>query len=124
MAIPKFIIGGTDYARFISDLKPVRNDLDADGSGRDISDGYFYRERIALKQVWSVSFIPLSRIEMMSVAAAFKPQYLTITMLDPETGADRQAQYYASSMDYGSQRYIPGDDDVEYIGATITVRER
>ena len=124
MAVPKFIIGNTDYARYILDLTSSRNDLDAEGSGRDISDGYFYRERITLKQVWNVSFVPLSRAQMMNIAAAFKPQYLTITMLDPETGADRQAQYYASSMDYGSQRYVPGDDDVEYIGAKITVRER
>lgn len=124
MAIPKFIIGGTDYARFISDLKPVRNDLDADGSGRDISTGYFYRERIAQKQVWTVSFVPLKRSELMAIAAALNPQYVTITILDPLTGSTRNMDCYASSMDYGSQRYIPGDDDVEYIGATITVRER
>lgn len=122
--IPKFLIDGTDYAEYIEELKPVRNDLDADGSGRDISDGYFYRERIAQKNVWTVSFIPLRSAQMRTIASALNPQYLTITMLNPLTNTYTTTEYYASSMDFGTQRYIPSDDDVEYIGATITVRER
>jgi len=126
--IPVFIVGegnnAVDIAKYIGDLKPVRNDLDKDGSGRDITDGYFYRERIAQKKKWSVSFIPLSETEMYQIANLLDPQYLTITFIDPKTNAQSTSQYYASSMDYGSQLGSKADNAITYVGASINVTER
>ena len=50
---PIFKIGKNDYTAFLAEdgLAPVRNDLDADGSGRNLLDGLMYRTRIAQKDV-------------------------------------------------------------------------
>ena len=42
---PIFKIGEHDYTAFLEKLSPVKNDLDADGSGRNILDGLMYRSR-------------------------------------------------------------------------------
>ena len=36
MAKPTLTINNHDYAAYIEELSPSRNDLDADGSGRDV----------------------------------------------------------------------------------------
>ena len=50
---PIFKIGKNDYTAFLAEdgLAPVRNDLDADGSGRNLLDGLMYRARIAQKKL-------------------------------------------------------------------------
>lgn len=45
---PIFKIGEHDYTAFLAEdgLSPVRNDLDADGSGRNLLDGLMYRAEL------------------------------------------------------------------------------
>ena len=38
MAVPMFVVNGHDYAKLITELKPSRNDVDSDGSGRNLLD--------------------------------------------------------------------------------------
>lgn len=54
---PIFKIGEHDYTVFLAEdgLAPVRNDLDADGSGRNLLDGLMYRARIAEKKTKTLS---------------------------------------------------------------------
>lgn len=54
---PIFKIGKNDYTAFLAEdgLAPVRNDLDADGSGRNLLDGLMYRARIAQKKTKTLS---------------------------------------------------------------------
>ena len=57
MSRPIFKINGHDYTRYLAEdgLKPTRNDLDSDGSGRNLLDGLMYRSRIATKVKWTVA---------------------------------------------------------------------
>ena len=57
--VPRFYISNKDYAAYVAEINPVRNDLDKDGSGRNILDGYFYRTRTASKEKWKVKFVDL-----------------------------------------------------------------
>ena len=49
MAAPVLIINNHDYAPLVEELNIVNNDLDADGSGRDVQTGLMYRTRVATK---------------------------------------------------------------------------
>ena len=46
MAQPKLKIGSVDFTARVATLGLSNNDLDADGSGRDISDGEMHRTKI------------------------------------------------------------------------------
>ena len=46
---PVLIIGGHDYAPLVEELNISRNDLDAEGSGRDVQTGLMHRTRVATK---------------------------------------------------------------------------
>ena len=102
---PIFKIGDHDYTEFVAELKPVRNDLDAEGSGRNLLDGTMFRTRIAQKDKWSVSFLKLPELIMKSIAEDINPEFVQITMLDPKTNRLLEKTYYTSTLTYGSQRY-------------------
>ena len=69
MSRPIFKINGHDYTRYLAEdgLKPTRNDLDSDGSGRNLLDGLMYRSRIATKVKWTVSFERLDEAVMAQI---------------------------------------------------------
>ena len=121
-----------DLAPYLTDFKPSRNDLDADGSGRDTLDGYFYRERVAQKAKFTLSFWPLDENEMAMINTFLNDPYLDITYLDPMSNDYRRAEFYASSFDWGTQRARKARDtmgratiyETEYIGASINIQER
>lgn len=115
-----------DLAPFLMELKPSRNDLDADGSGRDVIDGYFYRERIADKIKLQLKFWPLDEDEMRQIGAILYDQYLDLTYLDPRTNQYRRSDFYASTFDYGTQMsHKQGNSYVtEYVGAALNITER
>ena len=58
---PVFKIGNHDYTAFLADdgLQPVRNDLDADGSGRNLLDGlmlflFFGQQKYRISHCWNI----------------------------------------------------------------------
>lgn len=121
---PQFKINGHDYTAFIEELSPVRNDLDADGSGRNILDGLMYRARIAQKDKWSVKFLRLPELIMKSIAEDINPEYVQITMLDPKTNRILTKTYYTSTLTYGAQRYNQSTNTTYYEGCTFNITER
>ena len=123
---PVFKIGNHDYTAFLADdgLSPVRNDLDADGSGRNLLDGLMYRARIAQKDKWSVKFLKLPEQIMKSIAADINPEYVQITLLDPKTNRVLTKNYYTSTLNYGVQRYDRSSDTTYYEGCTFDLTER
>lgn len=124
MSQPVFTIGGTNYAQYIEELTPVRNDLDADGSGRNLLDGLMYRTRIAQKEKWTVKCCRLTAVTMASLAAAVDATYVNVTLLNPKTNSQQSKSYYISSFTYGSQRYDPYNGEVYYDGCTFNMIER
>ena len=122
--IPQFKIGNHDYTAYVEELIPVRNDLDADGSGRNILDGLMYRSRIAQKDKWNVKYLPLPELIAKAIAEDINPEYYSVTMLDPKTNALTTKSYYTSTLTYGAQRYDKASGITYYHGCTFDMTER
>lgn len=123
---PILKIGNHDYTAWLAEdgLAPVRNDIDADGSGRNLLDGLMYRARIAQKDKWTVKFNRMPELIMRSLAADVDGEYTDITFLDPKTNRIMTKTYYTSALTYGTQRYDKGDNRTYYEGCTFNMTER
>lgn len=123
---PIFKIGNHDYTEYVAEdgLSPVRNDLDADGSGRNIMDGTMYRTRICSKDKWTISMLRLPEVIAQRLAKDLDATYVSVTMLDPKTNRHLTKTYYCSSVTYGIQRYNRSDGLTYYDGLTFNITER
>lgn len=121
---PILKIGTNDYTEFLEaeGLKPTRNDLDADGSGRNLLDGLMYRSRIAQKLKWTVSFNRIDEDTMARLENDMSTQYVSVTLLNPKTKAYDTRTYYCSTINNGVQRW-DGHKTV-YDGVTFNLTER
>lgn len=123
---PVFKINGNDYTRYLADdgLKPTKNDLDSDGSGRNLLDGLMYRSRIATKDKWTVTFLRLdeSVIQKLYADMYADQNYVSVTMLDAKTNRYLEKTYYCSTINEGVQRYVGGR--TVYDGVTFNITER
>ena len=110
MPLPCFIVNGHDYAEYIAadGLKPSRNDLDKDGSGRNILDGLMYRTRISTKLKYSVSFLRLTASLLQQLENDLDGQYVDITMLVAKTNQRETHTYYTSTINEGVQHCVDG----------------
>lgn len=124
MAMPVLTINGHDYAQYIETLSPSRNDLDADGSGRDVETGIMYRTRIAVKQKWDVKMLRLTEAIHRQLLADISPAFFTATVLDPITGALASKTFYTSSVPFGAQRYDKSSGAPVYDGMSFSMTER
>lgn len=121
---PIFKTNGHDYTQWLSDegLKPSRNDLDADGSGRNLLDGLMYRSRISSKKKWTVTFNRMDEIIAAQLLSDMYPQYVRITTLDAMENRYIEREYYCSTVNEGTQRYRGGR--TVYDGITFNITER
>lgn len=121
---PIFKTNGHDYTRWLSDegLKPSRNDLDADGSGRNLLDGLMYRSRISSKKKWTVTFNRMDEIIAAQLLTDMYPQYVRITTLDAMENRYIEREYCCSTVIEGTQRYRGGR--TVYDGITFNITER
>lgn len=124
MARPVLIINGHDYAPYIEELSPSRNDLDADGSGRDVQTGEMFRTRIAVKQKWEVKMLRLSQALHMQLLADIYPVDYNVTILDPTTGQQATKTMYTSTVPFGAQRYDKETGAPYYDGMTFSMTEK
>lgn len=123
---PTFQINGHDYTEYLSweGLKATRNDLDKDGSGRNLLDGLMYRFRVATKVQWTVSFNRLSEDVMKQLETDMyaTDNYVKITMLDAKTNRYMERTYYCSAINEGIQRYVGGQTVYDEVTFNITER--
>ena len=124
MARPVLIINGHDYARYVEELNPSRNDLDADGSGRDVQTGLMYRTRIAVKQKWDVKLLRLTEAVHRQLLADISPAFYNATVLDPVTGQQATKTFYTSSVPFGAQRFDRNSGAPVYDGMSFSMTER
>ena len=124
MAVPMFVVNGHDYAKLITELKPSRNDVDSDGSGRNLLDGLMYRSRLAKKRKWAVTFDRLDAKTMMQLENDMYggKDYISITLLDARVNRGVTSSYYFSTINEGVQRSIKGK--TYYDGVTFDIIER
>ena len=121
---PVFKIGNHDYAEYIEELVPARNDLDSGDSGRNLLNGLMYRNRITQKDTWTVKCLRLSEQTMLSLSTDLKPVYVQVTMLNPATNTVTTKSYYTATLSYGTQRYNKSKNIVYYEGCSFTLTER
>jgi hypothetical protein len=124
MAKPTMTINGHDYAQYIAELTPSTNDLDADGSGRDVQTGEMFRTRIATKQKWDVKLLRLSETVHRQLIADISPVFYNVTLLDPVTGATATKTMYTSAVPFGAQRYDKETGAPYYDGMAFSMTEK
>ena len=126
MAKPVLIINGHDYAAYIDadGLTPSRNDLDADGSGRDVQTGLMYRTRIATTQKWDVKMLRLDEATHKQLLSDISGVFYDATILDPTTGATATKTFYTSTVPFGAQRYDKETGKPFYDGMSFSMTER
>lgn len=121
---PILVIDGTDFTEYVAEIKPQNNDLDADGSGRDIYTGLMYRTKIADKDKLDVSMLRLWESTMAALRAAVKPAFCNVTFLDPATNIQSTKEMYCSSISDGIQMYDKSRGQTYYEGASFSMTER
>ena len=124
MAVPVLIINEHDYAPYVEALEMSKNDLDADGSGRDTQTGLMYRTRVAVKLKAEVRFLRLTQARMARLLADVSGVYYTATLVDPATGERVTKTFYTSAIPFGAQRYDRYSGEIYYSGVHFTMTER
>ena len=124
MAKPVLIINNHDYARYVSELNLSRNDLDADGSGRDVQTGRMYRTRIATKLKADVKLLDLPQAVLQQLLSDISGEFYSATVLNPATGANVTKTFYTSTVPFGAQRYDRESGAPRYSGMTFSMTER
>ena len=124
MAQPVLIINGHDYAPLVEELNITNNDLDAEGSGRDVQTGLMYRTRIATKMRAEVKLLQLSQAQMQQLAADIAGTFYSATVVNPATGAQVTKNFYTSERPFGAQRYSRETGAPYYDGVAFSMIER
>lgn len=124
MAKPVLIINGHDYAAYVEALEMSRNDIDADGSGRDVQTGEMFRTRIASKLKAEVKLVRLPEAIHKQLLADISGVYYGAKLLDPETGAQSERTFYTSTVPFGAQRYDRESGAPYYSGMAFSMIER
>ena len=101
MAVTVFAVNGTDYTSYLArdGLAWSRNDLDAAGSGRD-KQGTMRRRRVATKVKLGITCRTLSQAEVQALNAAISGETVSVTYLDPRSGAETRT-FYGSEVSAG-----------------------
>lgn len=87
MANVVYKINNVDFSDVLEEggLQWERNDLDAEGTGRDL-DGNMLRDRTTSKVTLKVKTIPLTTERISQLLQAIYPQNATVTYTDPQVG--------------------------------------
>ena len=121
---PVLIINGHDYAPLVEELAISRNDLDAEGSGRDVTTGQMYRTRIASKLKAEVKLLRLQQAQMGRLAADIAEPFYSATVVDPATGQRVTKRFYTAELPFGAQRLNRETGAPCYDGVTFSMVER
>jgi len=124
MAKPVLIINGHDYAAWVEALNLSRNDLDADGSGRDVQTGLMYRTRIATKLKAEVKLLRMDEAAHTQLLADISGVYYDATILNPESGEAETRRFYTSQTPFGAQRWDREANAAYYDGMSFSMTER
>lgn len=121
---PKLVIAGTDFSALTASITPSNNDLDADGSGRDIQTGTMYRTKITDKDKLEVSMMRLWETDMAALQTALDPAFIQVTYLNPRSNTETTKTMYCSSISHGLQMYDRYKGKTYYEGASFSLMEQ
>lgn len=124
MAKPVLIINGHDYAALVEELNLTNNDLDAEGSGRDVQTGLMHRTRIATKLKAEVKLLRLQQAQLQRLMVDIAGEFYSATVVDPTTGTQVTKSFYTSERPFGVQRLNKKTGAPYYDGVTFSMIER
>jgi hypothetical protein len=122
--MPVLIINGHDYAPLVEELDITNNDLDAEGSGRDVQTGLMHRTRIATKMKAEVKLLRLQQAQLQQLMADIAGTFYSATVVEPTTGTQVTKSFYTSERPFGAQRYNRETGAPYYDGMTFSMTER
>ena len=121
---PVLIINNHDYAALVEVLNLSRNDLDAEGSGRDVQTGEMFRTRVATKLKATVKLLRLQQATMQQLLTDIAQPFYSATVVDPATGAQTTRTFYTSTVPFGAQRYNKSTGAPYYDGVSFEMVEK
>lgn len=124
MAQPKLKIGSIDFTELVATMTISNNDLDADGSGRDISDGEMHRTKIADKDKLEVAMMRIWENDMITLQAALRPAFVSVQYLNPRSNLLETKTMYCSALKHGLQIYNRSRHKTYYQGTTFELVEK
>ena len=124
MSKPVLIINSHDYAGYVEELSLSRNDLDAEGSGRDVQTGLMHRKRVATKLKAEVKLLDLPQSVHRQLLSDISGEYYSATLIDPATGEATTRRFYTATVPFGAQRYDKSTGAPKYSGMTFNMTER
>lgn len=124
MSRPILILGETDFTEDVLSIAPSNNDLDADGSGRDIHSGEMFRTKVADKDALEIAMMRMSAATAAALTQALDGNFLSVTYLKPGTNTQVTKTMYCSSIKYGQQIYDKSRDDTFYAGMSFQLTEK
>lgn len=90
-----FKINGVDMLPYIEQggIEVKRNDIDAEGSGRETMDATMHRSRIAIKDEMSISCMPLPQEKAEIVLNVILPEWVEVEYTHPRKGIVYETMY-------------------------------
>lgn len=120
----KILINNIDITPYVAfgGLQYSRNDVDGPNAGRAL-DGTMYRDRVAIKDKWTVNCKPLTASEAKIVLSAIQGEYFTCSITPhPQTGTTKTFQAYSNDV---PAQYLMVKNGVEYwSGISFPIIER
>ena len=92
-------INGVDMKPYIANqgVSYTRNDIDGPNAGRTL-DGTMYRDRVTVKDKWTITCKRLKSEDCAKVMQAIYPEYVTVTVTDPRTNSTRTFTAYSNNV--------------------------
>lgn len=118
------LINGTDITPYIANegLQYSRNDIDGPNAGRAL-DGTMYRDRVTVKDKWTVNCRPLTTQEVNLVLNLIYPEYVQVTINPhPLTGGSHSFEAYSNNVP--AQYLIRKGDKEWWSGISFPLIER
>ena len=105
MANVTFKINNVDFSDCLAEggLKWQRNDLDAEGSGRNL-DGKMDRSRVSMKRRLDITTTPLVTTRISALLKAIYPEWVNVTFTDPMEGTTITCTMYSNNVPATCQR--------------------
>lgn len=95
----QLVVNGVDLTPYIAHqgVSYTRNDIDGPNAGRAL-DGTMYRDRVTVKDKWTITCRPLTAEECSIVMQAIYPEYVTVTVTNPRTNSTRTFTAYSNNV--------------------------
>lgn len=115
-----------DVTEWVSELQIVHNELDADGSGRDVKTGAMKRTLIATKHTLNIKIMdrcPQSIAHYIFALVDSNSNRVSFQAVYQWPCGNRLAtsRFYCSTVNFGAQRYDKSDNYCYYTGMNFNI---